>query len=50
MMVQRSLHGLQMLEETGDTATAVILHERTSYHELSKITEQGKRRAEVVRL
>ncbi|XP_062191997.1 plasma membrane ATPase-like isoform X1 [Phragmites australis] len=41
---QRTLHGLQTPELAG------ILNERSSYRELSEITEQAKRRAEVARL
>jgi H+-transporting ATPase len=41
---QRTLHGLQPAETTKRTA------EKSSYHELSDIAEQAKRRAEMARL
>ncbi|PKU64560.1 plasma membrane ATPase 4 isoform X1 [Dendrobium catenatum] len=41
---QRTLHGLQTVE------TSDLFHDNNSYHELSEIAEQAKRRAEVARL
>ncbi|KAI0504764.1 hypothetical protein KFK09_015717 [Dendrobium nobile] len=41
---QRTLHGLQIVE------TSDLFHDNNSYHELSEIAEQAKRRAEVARL
>nr|XP_029118717.1 plasma membrane ATPase isoform X1 [Elaeis guineensis] len=41
---QRTLHGLQPPE------TRTLFHEKSSYHELSEIAEQARRRAEVARL
>ncbi|KAL0916759.1 hypothetical protein M5K25_014295 [Dendrobium thyrsiflorum] len=40
---QRTLHGLQIVETSG------LFHDNNSYHELSEIAEQAKRRAEVAR-